>query len=167
MYADDGFNSVAAINPISNTISTTIAVGNQPLAIALNHAGTRAYVANHYDNTLSVIDTLSNSVIGTIPLPAGGQPAGRMAISPDDTRLYEASGPGPIWVIDLTGHTASISVTDSYGSDGVALSPDGSLGYTVDTFGGGSVGVIDTVTNSVTAQMRLFVKPASCPIQCR
>jgi YVTN family beta-propeller protein len=45
-----------------------IKVGKAPRQIAVDSANNRAYVANHADVTVSVIDTTSNKVIDTIKL---------------------------------------------------------------------------------------------------
>jgi YVTN family beta-propeller protein len=44
-----------------------------------------AYITNEFSNTVSVIDTASNTVIATIS--AGGEPGG-VAVSPDGRKVY-------------------------------------------------------------------------------
>jgi YVTN family beta-propeller protein len=48
-----------------------------------------AYVANSGDGTVSVIDTATNTVVGT-PIPAGREPFG-IAVTPDGRRAYVAN----------------------------------------------------------------------------
>jgi len=48
----------------------------------------KVYVANHLDNTTSVIDTTTNAVIATVPI--GSYPYG-VAVTPDGTKVYFAS----------------------------------------------------------------------------
>jgi len=45
----------------------SIPVGDTPLGIALTPDGTRAYVANRGSDTVSVIDTVTDTVIARIP----------------------------------------------------------------------------------------------------
>src|SRR5256886_13710269 len=52
---------------------------------ATAQAQTRAYVTNESSNTVSVIDTATNTVVATIPV--GAVPAA-VAITPDGTRAY-------------------------------------------------------------------------------
>src|SRR5438128_5291975 len=52
---------------------------------ATAQAQTRAYVTNESSNTVSVIDTATNTVVATIPV--GPVPVG-VAITPDGTRAY-------------------------------------------------------------------------------
>jgi YVTN family beta-propeller protein len=57
------------------------------LGTAAAQAQTRAYVLNPCSNTVSVIDTATNTVVATIPV--GFAPFG-VAITPDGTRAYVA-----------------------------------------------------------------------------
>jgi YVTN family beta-propeller protein len=66
-----------------------------------------AYVTNENSNTVSVIDTATNTVVATIPLPAGVThgPDG-VAVAPDGKRAYVANvGTGNISVIDTASNT--------------------------------------------------------------
>ena len=47
-------------------VSNTVAVGNLPTEVAVNPDGSQAYVSNLNFDTVSVIDTVTNSVIDTI-----------------------------------------------------------------------------------------------------
>ncbi len=47
----------------------TVPVGNDPTSVAVLQDGTRAYVANTGDGTVSVVSLISNTVLKTIPLP--------------------------------------------------------------------------------------------------
>jgi YVTN family beta-propeller protein len=54
--------AVSVIDTATNTvIGNPIAVGSQPRWVAFNPSGTRAYVANFGDNTISIIDTGGNT----------------------------------------------------------------------------------------------------------
>ncbi len=70
-------NNVSVIDTATNTaVGAPIPVGQGPLGVAVNPAGTRVYVTNNDSNNVSVIDTSTNAVIATIPvgsLPWGGQ----------------------------------------------------------------------------------------------
>ncbi|WP_423743104.1 YncE family protein, partial [Bacillus cereus] len=57
-----------------------------PRGIAITPDGTRAYVTNGSADTISVIDTSINAVIGS-PIPVGDAPRG-IAITPNGTRAY-------------------------------------------------------------------------------
>lgn len=54
------------INTATNTVISTVAGLNAPGGIAVNPAGTKVYVTNRNDNTVSVIDTATNAVTTTV-----------------------------------------------------------------------------------------------------
>ena len=73
--ANSGNGTVAVIDTASNMVITTVPVGASPFGIAVNPAGTRVYVANssNNDNSISVINTADNTVLG-VPIIVGSQP---------------------------------------------------------------------------------------------
>jgi len=56
---------VTVVDTSTSTVLTTIPVGADPIGIAVNRAGTQAYVANSGIDEVSVIDT-SDSVVATV-----------------------------------------------------------------------------------------------------
>jgi YVTN family beta-propeller protein len=50
-------------------------VGGYPEGIAMHPAGDRVYVANWFTNELSIIDTRTLQVVGTIPTAGDGSRA--------------------------------------------------------------------------------------------
>jgi YVTN family beta-propeller protein len=67
--------------------------------VAFSPDGTRAYVANFGDDTVSVINTATSTVSKT--LTVGDGPVG-VAVSPDGTHLYVAnSGDDTVRAIEL------------------------------------------------------------------
>jgi len=75
-------NNVSVINPVTNTVSTTIAVGANPFGLACD--GATLYVANYGGNSVSVIDTSTKSVVGS-PIAVQAGPTG-VAVS--GSRLF-------------------------------------------------------------------------------
>ena len=63
-------------------------VGSGPYGVAVSPDGTKVYVANDNSNTVSVIDTATNTVTATVPV--GSYPSG-VAVSPDGTKVYVAN----------------------------------------------------------------------------
>ena len=72
--ANEGPDTVSVIDTATNTVVTTVPVGDRPQGVAVNPAGTRVYVANNYANSVSVIDTATNTVVATVPV--GDNPQG-------------------------------------------------------------------------------------------
>jgi YVTN family beta-propeller protein len=47
-------------------VEATVAVGTEPFGVSLDAGGNTAYVANSGDDTVSVINTATNSVVCTV-----------------------------------------------------------------------------------------------------
>ena len=98
--------------------STVIPVGNSPYSVALLPDGTKAFIANGGDNTVSVLNVSTGAIIGT--LPTGTFP-GQIVAAPDGNRVYVTNrSQGTFTVIDA--QTLQI-VT---GADYPLVSPNGS-----------------------------------------
>jgi YVTN family beta-propeller protein len=76
-----------------------IDIADLPRGLQLSPDGKHAYITNFGDRTLSVVDTITNSVATTIGMP--GYPEA-VAVSPDGKRIYV----GGYW----SGAVAVISV---------------------------------------------------------
>ncbi|HEX2393008.1 MAG TPA: beta-propeller fold lactonase family protein [Solirubrobacterales bacterium] len=113
-----------------------------------------AYVANHRDGIVSVINTQTNQVVsGPGGIKVGQEPAG-VAITPDGRFAYVANfRDGSVSVIN-TENNQVVSGPDGIkvgnGPIGIAITPDGHLAY-VANFGDGSVSMINTQTNQVVS----------------
>jgi YVTN family beta-propeller protein len=128
--------------------------------ISTLHAQTVAYVVNDLNNTVSVIDTSTNTVTATIPVGKG--PFG-VVFSPDGTRAYVTNqGDNTISVIDTASNTVLATITLAANSipELLAITPDGKSLY-VSEFNAGNVEVVSTASNSVVATIPvgLFVSP--------
>ncbi|MBI3962860.1 MAG: YncE family protein [Deinococcus sp.] len=82
----------------SNRVIATVRVREAPLGVAGSPDGSRVYVTNQFDSTVSVIDTTSNRVTATVRIESG--PIG-VAVSPDGLQIYVANiGSITVSVID-------------------------------------------------------------------
>jgi YVTN family beta-propeller protein len=147
---------VSLTRPACGLFSGVIPTGSRPTGVAVSPDGTRAYVTNIGDGTLSVVDTSLPAVVSTVPV--GGSPYGPLdaAVHPDGTRVYVISN-NRMAVVS----TATLTVTTNvflpgYAYD-LAVHPDGSRVYVTTVAGG--VTVIDTATNTATG----FVPVGSNP----
>jgi YVTN family beta-propeller protein len=59
-------STVAVINTATNSLVTFVTVGTQPHGVAITPDGAFAYVSNFYNDSVSVIDTASNTVVDTV-----------------------------------------------------------------------------------------------------
>lgn len=131
----------------------TVPVGGFPYSAVVSPDSSTAYVTNDDSNTVSVIDTATNTVTFTIGV--GAAPAG-IAITPDGSTLYVVNfGDSSASVID----THTNLETDTFGvgptPNKVAISPDGKSAYFPEE---GEIIVYDTSTNQPSTSIQF---PAS------
>ena len=113
------------------------------------HAQARGYVTNTCNNTVSVIDTTTNTVIDSIMV--GVAPFG-VAVTPDGTRVYVTSLlNGGVSVIDTATNTVITTIPVGAFLGGLAITSDGERVYVLQRVG--IVSVIDTATNTVVANI--------------
>jgi YVTN family beta-propeller protein len=80
-----------------------------PSSLSAAAAGSRAYVTNNVDNTVSVIDMATNTVTATI---AVGSNPGEVAVSADGSHAYVTNyGGGTVSVIDTSTNTVTATIT--------------------------------------------------------
>lgn len=109
----------------------------------------RAYVANSDSDTVSVINTLTNKVIATVPVAY--QPSG-VAVSPDRTKVYITTRNSVVSVINTASNTAVAPISVGFKPWGVSFTPDGTKAYVVNVNdGNGSISVIDTASSTVSS----------------
>jgi YVTN family beta-propeller protein len=107
-----------------------------------------AYVANANNNTVSVIDTASNTITATIPV--GAAPVS-LALTPDRAFLYVVNGrANSVTVVDTATNATVTTVAVGNAPFGIAVAPDGAFVY-VTNLRGNNVSVIDTASNTVAA----------------
>jgi len=178
----DGFKDVAITVPVAPTqaaepVDTGLSATTTPISLGawpdfLASRGSRLYVLNAGEATVSVVDTDTNTVIQTSEqLQAGGA----MTLSPDGKRLYVAEYMGNhVYVLDpetLELDGPPINVVTTYGGT-LAVSPDSTRLYVGSTdvpvhydeygdpvYGPSSayVSVVDTATRNVVAQIPIGI----------
>jgi len=90
-------------------------------------AGTTAFVSNRSENTLSVIDVSSGTLLQTVP--TGGGPQG-LALSPDGRFLYIAQSlDSSVLVLSASDFSVQKSIATAGAPTDIAVSPDGELLY--------------------------------------
>jgi len=139
-------DTVTVVDTGSNTVITTIAVGDRPDGVAVLPNGTRVYVVNSADSTVSVINTATNAVVATVPV--GADPRS-VTITPDGTRAW-VSGYGGTTVIDTASNTVVGTVAALRLSLDVAFSPNGARAYGT---GMDTLIVVDTATLAKVAEV--------------
>jgi YVTN family beta-propeller protein len=143
---------VAVIDTGSYAVLAIITVGERPEGIAITPDGTRAYVANTFSNSISIIDTATNVVTGEIAFPPSSTPAS-IAIPPDGARLYVVSvDAGAVAVVDTATSIVTAMLPVGNIPLRIALTPDGRFAYVTNAVGS-RVTVIDTASNTIVANI--------------
>jgi len=113
------------------------------------------YVTDAIDDTVSVIDTATDTVTATVPVgDISGVAIDPLAVSPDGRRVYVALLDG-IAVLDTSTHTLRTTVSGLYLSGGIAVDPSGSRIYVVNATDPGSVSTIDATSYAVAGTVQL------------
>ncbi len=143
------------ITDVPNQIAK-ITVGSTPAGSAINPAGTLVYVTNVFSNTVSVINTGTNSVVATIPV--GVQPVA-VILSPSGNTAYVANKiSNTVTVINTTTNTVTATIPVDQLPFGIAIDPTGSFVYVANKTSN-TVSVINTSTNTVTSTIQTPVTP--------
>jgi YVTN family beta-propeller protein len=126
------------------------------LSAALAHAAPFAYITNHFDDTVSVLATATNTVIATVPV--GVEPTG-VAVTPDGAAVYVANqGSATVSVLATATNTVIATVPVGGGPFGVAVTPDGAAVYVANQRSA-TVSVLATATNTVIATVPVGNRP--------
>jgi LPXTG-motif cell wall-anchored protein len=132
----------------ADSVIGTITVGVGPYGVAVSPGGTKVYITNVDDDTISVF-TIATSVVTTISAGAGPFD---VAFSPDGVKAFVTNFTGnTVSVIDVATDTITATIPVSATPYRVAISPDGTKAYVSHFTAGGTVDVIDVATDFVTS----------------
>lgn len=158
----DGVNTTntdvpVTVSPITIADAGAIHAGSSPSGVVASN--TRAYVSNVGDNTITVIDTVNKTVVGSITLDS--QAVGS-AISKDGKKLYVATAERDAVTVVNTSTSTIASYVELHGqyADLLTVSPDGKTLYALTDDETGATPVakvtkISTATNKVTGAVAL------------
>jgi len=155
IYVANGFSSTVSVidgDPSSPTFNTNISPippirTNLPTGIEIDSDNHIAYVDNFGERSVSLIDTVSDTVIGIIQV--GIHPAG-LDFNPATNRLYVANqGSGTVSIIDTEINAVIATVATGITPFEVAANPNTNRAY-VANVGSGTVSVIDGMPGSPT-----------------
>ena len=141
----------------------TVTVGNAPVAVAVTPDGKHAYVTNGTNgNSVSVIDTASNTVVATVPV---GITPGAVAITPDGRYAYvttNGSVTSPnydVWVIATATNKVVARIATGppgYNPYGIAITPNGKQAY-LPNYTSNTVLVVDTASKTTVATIQMGI----------
>jgi outer membrane autotransporter protein len=153
----------------NQVVGSPISVGLLPAGVTVTPDGRYAYITNNGSGTISVIDTASQTAVGSIKVAPG--PIG-IAASPNASLVF-ATSPGTIFANSFDGQTVSVidkgtnalvgSLTSGTGPIGVAFTPDGTQAYIANS-GSNSVSVINTASNVVALSIPVGNSPTGVAI---
>jgi YVTN family beta-propeller protein len=167
-----GTTTVATIN--SSGVATGVGAGPSTITARLGNvfgSTTLTVTATHpyayigsvvsANCCLDVLDTTTNSVVGTIPLTGFGEPFG---ITPDQTRLYIADyTDNLVNVVDTSSNTLLTTIPVGQGPNAVAITPNGQYGYVanaIDT----TVSVFSVATNTMVTTISTGISAANVTV---
>ena len=130
VYVSGRINQVHVVNAGDNTVSSRIvmnsAAGAQFNGVDANSTGTIVYHTNLGSSTVSVIDTLTDTITATVPVM--GDPRS-VLVSPDDAHYYVSNLGGTIYKMRASDNTRVLTITAGAGTYGMGISNDGAFLY--------------------------------------
>jgi YVTN family beta-propeller protein len=141
--AGDG---VIVIDRATNTISHRIGVGEYPVSVAFSNDWSLALVACRDTEELTIIDTATYAVTGSLPIPTTYLGAGNIALDPVSGNFYLVDWYGDdLYEIAPDGSSILRQVTIGSSLWQLVVAPDGETIYVTDR-GTDEVRVIDRTT---------------------
>gem|GEM_PF-1978440 len=154
-------NSIAFVDPVTNTVVFTVTVGNKPSALAQSADGLTVLVANESDDTVTVVSlksTLSGSTIGTVTV--GDAPVDIVLSSDGKTAFVANSGDNTIGVIDIETLTQTTTIPVGANPVSIALSPSENALFVANK-NDDTVSIIDTKSLSVVTTIPVGDEPSA------
>jgi len=167
-------STLSLVNLESGKVLRKISVQRGPDSLALSLDAKTLYCANVYDNSVSVIDTATNTVTATITDKTILGPF-TIALTPDGKSLYITNYGNPLYpnrsdnntvtVVDTATNTVS-KVVPGVGASpsGIAITPNGKYAYVTGYNSIGTVSVIDIATSTVIQTLRVGGGPTQVAI---
>ena len=147
MCIRDSSNTVSVISTSTNTVVKTISVPCYPLGIAITPNGAYAYVTNYKNNTVTIIDTFNNKIVGS-PIAVGTEPVD-VAITPNGLFAYVSNfANNTVSVINTFINSIVATVSLGIHPSSIEITADGKYAY-VTSITENKVVTIDTATNTV------------------
>lgn len=117
---------------------------------AASSVAPKVYIGLYKDNAVAVLDTRTNRVSSTIPIPAG--PHG-LVVTPDGRKVYVSSdGASTVSVIDTMSDTVLGHIEVGPNPHGLAMSQDGQR-LLVAAFGANALLLIDTAADKEVSRI--------------
>ena len=145
LFATGNADSLFIIDVQSREVTGRLGIGLDANGLAVERTGSRLYVSNQSDGTVSEVDLTNNTVARTITV--GGHPQD-LVLSPGGTLLFVADETGSIQVWSLRDGSKRGDIAVPGGAFAMAVSPDWRQLY-VTSAQGGAVYLLDWKTGAV------------------
>ena len=145
LFVTGNADSLFIIDVQSREVTGRLGIGLDANGLAIERTGSRLYVSNQSDGTISEVDLTNNTVARTITV--GGHPQ-ELVLSPGGTLLFVADETGSIQIWSLRGGQKRGDITVPGGAFAMAVSPDWRQLY-VTSAQGGAVYLLDWKTGAV------------------
>ncbi len=142
-YTTNHFSDLVTVLDLrTNTVTTTIPVGDGPHSLELSPDGTRLAVVDYVAGDLQIIDTTTDTVVSTVAgVGAGPQD---VTYAPDGRHLYTADvDDGTVAVVDTQSGAITARIQSGTSPTSIAVTPDGRRAF-VTNFDDGTVRILDT-----------------------
>jgi YVTN family beta-propeller protein len=174
-YVGQRGNRVTAISLATNEVVATVNIGRWFISglesLTISPDGAFVYVTNNFWQSVEIIDTSTNAVVGFLGSGRGGSGLpgyrGTPAVSSDGRSFYQPnfySSPAAIDVLSTSPGTLAQTIPLPRQPDLVALTPDGAFAYVIATNIGsvnGMVMVADTTTKAVIGTIAVGRTPVA------
>ena len=155
----DHLNTVSTVYTDIESFDYSIEVGIKPEGMMVNRDASILFVANQFDNTITIIDTLSFLVTGVVKV--GERPYAILA-HPDGKRLlvtnyYEDT----VTVIDTPTQKVIQTLITGKGPYAITTNPSGSLIFISNYWEDNTVMIISSTTYKLLATIKVGASPVS------
>ena len=155
-------NLLDVVSTSTDSVMSTITAGDNPRDIEFSPDGTRAYVPNYGDNSVSVVNTTTMGITSTIPVGTGNPTD--IALSPTRSVAYVTkTTAGTVAVVDLQSGTVTRSIAVGNSPNSVVFTPDGSRAF-VANYASDTVSIIDASSDTVVGTTAVGDEPFSVGI---
>jgi YVTN family beta-propeller protein len=156
-YGSISGSSVNVIDLATNTVVNTLSVPSSGGGVGITPDGTRVYVTLGGNNSVVVLDAVTDAVVTTIA-NVGSSPWG-VAFSPDGSRAYVTNyASGNVSVIDTATNTVLARWTVGNNPVGISVSGDGARIYVANS-GSDTLSIVDTTMGIMLNNLPVGSRP--------
>jgi len=155
LFVANGYaNTVSVIDTASNSVTGTVATKSYPKFMDITPDNHWVYVSNKNSGSVTIIDAVNRTALKTVQV---GLSPSRVVASPDGSRVYVSNfgalavtNSSSVAVFETTNHSVltTIPLGTGLGTTSLDITPDGTTLFSANQTGG-SVSVINTLTNTV------------------